>query len=201
MSNLKVALTGGIACGKSTVSQIFKKLGAVVIDLDDLAREVVEPGTQGLKELTKHFGKDILNADGSLNRGALRDILLKNESNQLLIEEILHPKILEKMQIEIEKVKNKLIIIEIPLLVEKNLTHLFDRAIIVDCNDEKQLKNVINREKIDEKQAKKLISSQIDRESRLKVADKLPADILKNNSEIFELEQKVQDLYQKLVNL
>ena len=201
MSTLKIALTGGIACGKSTVSQIFKNLGVMVIDLDDLAREVVEPNTKGLKALVKHFGADILNQDGSLNRGNLRTVLLEKEDNQALIEEILHPEILEKMQIEIKKVKNKLVIVEIPLLVEKNLTYLFDRAIVVSCNEQKQLERVINREKIDEKQAKKLINAQIDHESRLKVADQLPTDVLENNADFIKLEQQTQALYQKLINL
>ena len=173
----------------------------MVIDLDDLAREVVEPNTKGLKALVKHFGADILNQDGSLNRGNLRTVLLEKEDNQALIEEILHPEILEKMQIEIKKVKNKLVIVEIPLLVEKNLTYLFDRAIVVSCNEQKQLERVINREKIDEKQAKKLINAQIDHESRLKVADQLPTDVLENNADFIKLEQQTQALYQKLINL
>ncbi|HCE34897.1 MAG TPA: dephospho-CoA kinase, partial [Gammaproteobacteria bacterium] len=150
MSALKIALTGGIACGKSSVSQIFKKLGVPIIDLDVIARTVVETNTQGLVELVAHFGNGILNDDQTLNRQALRQQLFKNSENQQVIEEILHPKILEKMQTDIEKLNTQLVIVEVPLLVEQNLSHLFDRAIVVDCSEENQLKRLLKREKLDE---------------------------------------------------
>jgi dephospho-CoA kinase len=198
---MKIALTGGIACGKSKVSQLFKKLGAKVISLDELSRQVVMPDSKGLNQLIERFGDVILNADKTLNRKALRDILLKDKANQKLIEDILHPKILEKMQMEIEKTKNKVIIVEIPLLVEKNLDYLFDRAIIVNCNEKNQLKRLIKRENISEKSAKQQISAQISAEERLEIAKKLPTDVIENNSQIFEMEEKVANLYQKLANL
>ncbi|MGY8895149.1 MAG: dephospho-CoA kinase [Gammaproteobacteria bacterium] len=198
---MKIALTGGIACGKSKVSQLFKKLGAKVISLDELSRQVVMPDSKGLNQLIECFGDGILNADKTLNRKALRDILLKDKANQQLIEDILHPKILEKMQMEIEKTKNKVIIVEIPLLVEKNLDYLFDRAIIVNCNEINQLKRLIKRENISEKSAKQQISAQISAEERLEIAKKLPTDVIENNSQIFEMEEKVANLYQKLANL
>lgn len=198
---MKIALTGGIACGKSKVSQLFKKLGAKVISLDELSRQVVTPDSKGLNQLIECFGDGILNADKTLNRKALRDILLKDKANQQLIEDILHPKILEKMQMEIEKTKNNVIIVEIPLLVEKNLNYLFDRAIIVNCNEKNQLKRLIKRENISEKSAKQQISAQISAEERLEIAKKLPTDVIENNSQIFEMEEKVTNLYQKLANL
>ena len=198
---MKIALTGGIACGKSKVSQLFKKLGAEVISLDELSRQVVTPDSKGLNQLIECFGDGILNADKTLNRKALRDILLKDKANQKLIEDILHPKILEKMQMEIEKTKNKVIIVEIPLLVEKNLDYLFDRGVIVNCSEINQLKRLIKRENISEKSAKQQISAQISAEERLKIAKKLPIDVIENNSQIFEMEEKVANLYQKLANL
>ncbi|HBN58561.1 MAG TPA: dephospho-CoA kinase [Gammaproteobacteria bacterium] len=201
MSALKIALTGGIACGKSSVSQIFKKLGVPIIDLDVIARTVVETNTQGLVELVAHFGNGILNDDQTLNRQALRQQLFKNSENQQVIEEILHPKILEKMQTDIEKLNTQLVIVEVPLLVEQNLSHLFDRAIVVDCSEENQLKRLLKREKLDENLAKTMIAAQVSREQRLALSEKLPTDILENNSEIFEMEQKVQDLAKKLLNL
>tara|TARA_B100001079_G_scaffold120468_1_gene103544 strand:+ start:216 stop:932 length:717 start_codon:yes stop_codon:yes gene_type:complete len=201
MSPIKIALTGGIACGKSNVARSFAELGVDIIDLDKLSRQVVEPGSQGLKELVDYFGEFILNNDKSLNRQALREILLKNPVNQEKIENILHPKILEKMQMEIKRISNKLVIVEIQLLVEKNLAYLFDRAIIVECDEKKQLERLINRENIDEKQAKTMIHVQTSQENRLKLIDQLPVDIIENNSEISDMEQEVQDLYQKLINL
>ncbi|HIJ26730.1 MAG TPA: dephospho-CoA kinase, partial [Gammaproteobacteria bacterium] len=131
MTTLKIALTGGIACGKSSVIQIFKKNAIDIIDLDVIAREVVEPESQGLSELVSHFGSGILNDDQTLDRQALRQQLFENSANQQIIEEILHPKILEKMQMGIEKLNVPLVVVEVPLLVEQNLSNLFDRAIVV----------------------------------------------------------------------
>ena len=201
MSTLKIALTGGIACGKSSVSQIFKKLGVPIIDLDVLARTVVEPKSQGLIELVAHFGEGILNNDKALNREALRQQLFENSENQQIIEKILHPKILEKMQTDIKKLNTQLVIIEVPLLVEQNLSPLFDRAIVVDCSEQNQLKRLLNRENMDENLAKNMISTQASREQRLALNKELPTDVIENNSEIFDIERKTQDLYQKLVNL
>jgi len=201
MTTLKIALTGGIGCGKSSVSLIFKKLGVPVIDLDMIAREVVEPNTQGLSELVSHFGNSILNDDQSLNREALRQQLFKNKENKKAIEEILHPKILKKMQTDIEKLNKPLVVVEIPLLVEQNLSHLFDRAIVVDCSEQNQLKRLLKRENTDEKLAKSMISAQTSRKQRLDLAKKLPTDIIENNSQIFEMKQKAQDLANKLLNL
>ena len=201
MTTLKIALTGGIACGKSTVSQIFKKLGMPVIDLDVIAREVVMPDTKGLDELVSLFGKAILNSDKSLNREALRQQLFGNPDNQKLIEEILHPKILEKMQMDIQKLNTQLVVVEVPLLVEQNLSPLFDRAIVVDCSKQNQLKRLLKRENMDEKLAKTMISAQASRKQRLALVEKLPTDILENNSVILEMEQEVQDLAKKLLDL
>jgi len=201
MSILKIALTGGIACGKSSVSQIFKEMGVPIIDLDVIAREVVEPNTQGLTELVSNFGDGILNADKTLNRQSLRQQLFEHPSKQQLIEEILHPKILKKMQRDIENLNTQLVIIEVPLLVEQNLSHLFDRAIVVDCSEQNQLKRLLQRENIDENLAKTMISAQASREQRLELGGKISTDVIENNSDILSLEQKVKDLAQQLLDL
>jgi len=198
---MKIALTGGIACGKSNICQLFETLGAEVISLDELSRQVVTPDSVGLNQLIGYFGDDILNADKTLDRKALRKILLTDKANQQLIEDILHPKILEIMQMEIENCNKQIIIIEIPLLFEKNLAYLFDRVIIIDCNEQNQLKRLIKRDNIDKNTAKELISVQTSHKNRLKLADQLPIDVIENNSQISDLDQKVRGLYQKLVNL
>jgi len=198
---MKIALTGGIACGKSNVCQLLETLGAEVISLDELSRQVVTPNSAGLNQLIERFGDGILNADKTLDRKALRKILLTDKANQQLIEDILHPKILEIMQMEIENCNKQIIIIEIPLLFEKNLAYLFDRAIIIDCNEQNQLKRLIKRDNIDKNTAKELISVQTSHKNRLKLADQLPIDVIENNSQISDLDQKVRGLYQKLVNL
>ena len=201
MSILKIALTGGIACGKSSVSQIFKEMGVPIIDLDVIAREVVKPNTQGLTELVSNFGDGILNADKTLNRQSLRQQLFDHPSKQQLIEEILHPKILARMQRDIENLNTQLVIVEVPLLVEQNLSHLFDRAIVVDCREQNQLKRLLQRENIDEDLAKTMISAQASREQRLELGEKISTDVIENNSDILSLEQKVKDLAQQLLDL
>ena len=134
-SNLKVALTGGIASGKSQVSALLEGHGCFIIDLDVIAREVVEPGTAGLNELIENFGNSILSNNGTLNRKYLRDELFKKGRNRALIEQALHPKILQKMKASMDACTQSIVIVVVPLLVEKNLWQPFDRAIVVDCED------------------------------------------------------------------
>jgi dephospho-CoA kinase len=200
MQKYKIALTGGIASGKSRVSKIFKGLGAAVIDLDDISRKVVIPGTDGLKELVSSFGSDILNEDKTLNRSMLRKLLIKDKKNKQLIESILHPKIINHMKLEINNIDNEVVIVEIPLLSESDNKHIFDRAIIVDCDESEQLERLMKRDKIDKEEAKSIIATQITREERLNIANEMPTDIIQNSSEDSGLEQKVSTLYDKLIN-
>ena len=197
-SNLKVALTGGIASGKSQVSAILEGHGCFIIDLDVIAREVVEPGTAGLNELIENFGNSILSNDGTLNRKYLRDELFKKGRNRALIEQVLHPKILQKMKATMEACTQGIVVVVVPLLVEKNLWHPFDRAIVVDCEVDSQIKRLMNREQINQSKAEAMLLAQASREQRLKLNNRLPTDIIVNNSKIADLEEKVANLYQKL---
>ena len=200
-SNLKVALTGGIASGKSQVSAILEGHGCFIIDLDVIAREVVEPGTPGLNELIENFGNSILSNDGTLNRKYLRDELFKKGRNRALIEQVLHPKILQKMKATMEACTQGIVVVVVPLLVEKNLWHPFDRAIVVDCEVDSQIKRLMNREQINQSKAEAMLLAQASREQRLKLNNRLPTDIIVNNSKIADLEEKVANLYQKLSSL
>ena len=200
-SNLKVALTGGIASGKSQVSALLEDHGCFIIDLDVIAREVVEPGTAGLNELIENFGNSILSNDGSLNRKYLRDKLFKKGRNRALIEKVLHPKILQKMQAAMDAYTHGIVIIVVPLLVEKNLWKPFDRAIVVDCEVDNQIDRLITREKIDQSKAEAMLLAQASREQRLQLNNHLPTDIIENNTKILDLEEKVANLYQKLSSL
>ena len=197
-SNLKVALTGGIASGKSQVSALLEGHGCFIIDLDVIAREVVEPGTAGLNELIENFGNSILSKDGTLNRKYLRDELFKKGRNRALIEQVLHPKILQKMKAAMDAYTQGIVIIVVPLLVEKTLWQPFDRAIVVDCEVDNQIKRLMNREHIDQSKAEAMLLAQASRRQRLKLNDHLPTDIIENNSKIADLEEKVANLYQKL---
>jgi dephospho-CoA kinase len=200
MTVLKIALTGGIACGKSQLAQIFAKFGVDVIQLDNISKEITAPKSAGIKELIDAFGKKIVHPNGGLNRAVLREILLASKSNQTTIERILHPKILTKMQEKIETLEKPLVIIEIPLLIE-GFKYFFDRAIVVTCHNKNQLERLINRTNIDEKLAKKMIAAQINQEERLKITKLLPSDIVENNNTVSDLEQRAEQLYQKLINL
>ena len=157
---LKVALTGGIASGKTLVSDLLAIHGCHIVDLDVIAREVVLPGTEGLKELIEIFGESILLTDRTLNRKHLRDELYKKGRNRALIEQILHPKILQKMKTSMDECQEGVIVIVIPLLVEKNLWEPFDRAIVVDCEIESQLSRLMSRENIDKEKAEVMLMAQ-----------------------------------------
>ena len=198
---LKVALTGGIASGKTLVSDLLGIHGCHIVDLDVIAREVVLPGTEGLKELIEVFGESILLTDGTLNRKHLRDELYKKGRNRAIIEQILHPKILQKMKTSMDEHQEGVIVIVIPLLVEKNLWEPFDRAIVVDCEIETQLSRLISRENIDKDKAKVMLMAQASREQRLQLNDYLPTDVIENNSQISDLKEKVANLNQKLRSL
>jgi len=198
---IKVALTGGIASGKSLVSDLLEIHGCKIIDLDVISRDVVMPGTEGLEELVDTFSKSILLSDGSLDRKNLRDVLYKKGRNRALIEQILHPKILHKMKAMMDDCKEGVIIVVIPLLVEKELWGPFDRAVLVDCESETQIKRLIERENIDSEKAKTMMMAQASREQRLKLNEHLPTDIIENNSRLSDLKDKVQLLNQKLFSL
>ena len=198
---LKVALTGGIASGKSLVSDLLAIHGCHIIDLDVISREVVLPGTEGLNELVKSFGDSILLSDGSLDRKNLRDVLYKKGRNRAKIEQILHPKILLKMKSSMESFKEGVMVVVIPLLVEKELWGPFDRAVVVDCDEDTQIKRLTARENIDTAKAQTMLLAQASREQRFKLSDHLPTDIIDNNSKISDLKDSIESLSQKLFAL
>ena len=198
---LKVALTGGIASGKSLVSDLLAIHGCHIIDLDVISREVVLPGTEGLNELVESFGDSILLSDGSLDRKNLRDVLYKKGRNRAKIEQILHPKILQKMKSSMESFKEGVMVVVIPLLVEKELWGPFDRAVVVDCHVDTQIKRSTERENIDNAKAQTMLMAQASREQRVQLSDHLPTDIIDNNSKISDLKEVVESLSQKLFAL
>jgi dephospho-CoA kinase len=198
---LKVALTGGIASGKSLVSDLLEIHGCNIIDLDVISREVVMPGTEGLNELVDSFGESILLSDGSLDRKNLRDVLYKKGRNRALIEQILHPKILQKMKSLMDGCHEGVMVVVIPLLVEKQLWGPFDRAVVVDCESETQINRLMERDKVDAEKAKTMLLAQASREQRLQLNEHLPTDIIENNYRVSDLKEKVDALNQKLFSL
>jgi len=198
---LKVALTGGLASGKTLVSDLLEIHGCHIVDLDIISREVVLPGSDGLKDLIEAFGKSILLSDGTLDRKHLRDKLFKKGKNRAQIEQILHPKILQKMKSSMDDYKEGIMIVVIPLLVEKELWGPFDRAIVVDCETETQLTRLMSRESIGKEKAGIMLLTQASREQRLQLNEHIPTDIIENNSKISELKDKVKILHQRLLEL
>ncbi len=203
MSILKIALTGGIACGKSEVSHTLKALGAKVIDLDEIAREIVRPNSEGLAALVAHFSNSILNENGTLNRTLLKKILFTNLAHKHAIENILHPKIIRIMQQKITQIAKiqKIVIVVVPLLIEANITHLFDQAIIIICTPEEQKKRMLARDNIDDMLADKILSHQMDEKKRIMAISHLHTYIIENQGTRLELEAKTHRLWQKLMHL
>ena len=139
--------------------------------------------------------------DGTLNRKYLRDELFKKGRNRALIEQVLHPKILQKMKAAMDASTQGIVIVVVPLLVEKKLWQPFDRAIVIDCEVDNQINRLMTRETIDQTKAEVMLLAQASREQRLQLNDHLPTDIIRNNAKIADLEEKVANLYQKLSSL
>jgi dephospho-CoA kinase len=196
---LKVGLTGGIGSGKSTVSNLFEKLGVSIIDTDLISRELVEPGRPALQQLADHFGQDVLNADGSLNRGHLRQHIFGHPEERHWLESLLHPLIRQEVQHRIQSDQGLYTIVVIPLLTENYRQDypFLDRICVVDCEDSLQLARTTTRDGISPELAAQMLKSQLSREVRLTLAN----DIITNNHDLSALELQVMALHQKYLNL
>lgn len=186
-----IGLTGGIACGKSVISREFERLGVPVIDTDILAREVVEPGEDGYKAVVSHFGTAILDANGAIDRSALRKIVFANAEERVWLESLLHPLVKSRVRQLAAQLDAPYLVVVVPLLVESAMVDWFDRIVVVDTEPEAQLKRIIERDNIERKLAEKMVAAQIDRQKRLSYAD----DILYNNAGIEQLVQEVERLH------
>ena len=191
-----VALSGGIASGKSTIANLFAQLGVPIIDADVIARQVVEIGTDAYKLIIKHFSQEILLPNNEIDRSQLREIIFNNDHERLWLNNLLHPIIQEQTQIQIAQQTAAYVIWVVPLLVENNLHNLADRVLMVDTPEQLQLERLIQRDNIDESLAKKMISSQISSQKRLTYAD----DIIVNNGDLTSLTAQVNKLHQQYLN-
>lgn len=163
---LRIGLTGGIASGKSTVARLFAELGVPVIDLDQVAREVVEPGAPGLAAIIAAFGTEVLDADGRLDRAALRSRVFQDPVARKRLEAMLHPRILAAGVRHAEDAGGPYQVIVAPLLVEFGLTGWVDRVLVVDCPAETQLARLLARDGGDESLARAILASQASRAQR-----------------------------------
>ncbi|EMB51665.1 dephospho-CoA kinase [Vibrio mimicus] len=189
-----VALTGGIASGKTTVANLFHEhFGIDLVDADVIAREVVEPGTDGLKAITAHFGQTILNQDGSLNRTALRERIFADPEQKTWLNQLLHPMIRQRMQQALAQTTSPYTLLIVPLLVENQLQNMADRVLVVDVEEHVQIERTIARDNVSIEQAQAILAAQATRAQRLAIAD----DVLKNDAKNQKLLPQITLLHQK----
>lgn len=199
---LKVALTGGIGSGKTSISALFEKLNAPVIDTDVIAHRLVDNDPQVLQEITNAFGQDVLNLDGKLNRKKLAQIIFNVKQNKQLLENILHPKIRDEVLKQLhgltaENIPPAYVIIVVPLLIEANYDNFIDRILVVFADENKRIERVQQRDKRSLSEIRSIISHQSNDEKLLKEAD----DIIENNSDIKSLDSQVSELHKKYMHL
>lgn len=167
----RVALTGGIASGKSTVADMFADLGIAIIDTDRIAREVVEPGQPALQEIRDRFGDAVIETTGHLDRRALRGLIFADDDARIELEEILHPRIGAETRRQADVAAGPYQIIVVPLLVGSPLRHFVDRVLAVDCSEEQQIERLLARDTETVEQARRILAAQSSREERLAIAD------------------------------
>ncbi|MEU4193802.1 dephospho-CoA kinase [Kribbella sp. NPDC026611] len=192
---LRVGLTGGIGAGKSAVSSRLVARGAVLIDSDVLAREVVARGTDGLAEVVAAFGDGVLTADGDLDRPALGKIVFGDETARRKLEAIIHPRVRHRAaEIEAAADDDAIVVHDIPLLVETGQADKFDLVLVVDVPVEVQLERLTTQRGMTEAEAKQRIASQASREDRLAVADV----VVDNSGSLEELGRRIGDVWTTL---
>jgi dephospho-CoA kinase len=194
---LRIGLTGGIASGKSTVSQRFAELGVPVIDADVASRNVVQPGTPGLAQVVQRFGASVLDADGRLDRRALRNLIFKDSSLRQALDAILHPLIRADMEREAAQAQGPYLIMAIPLLVEGGSSDRLDRVLVVDADETLQIQRLRARDASSEDEARAILGSQASRAARLTQAD----DVLLNTGTVADLRQAVERLHEQYLQL
>jgi dephospho-CoA kinase len=187
---LTIGLTGGIASGKSTVTEMIRGLGIPVIDADQVARDVVKAGEEAYKQIIKTFGQDILQENGEIDRAKLGAIVFYNEQERKKLNAIVHPAVRRRMLAEKEAYVQKgakTIVLDIPLLFESELTHLIDKIIVVYVDDDIQLERLMKRNGFSEEEALARIRSQMPLHEKVKKADA----VINNNGTIEETKQQL----------
>jgi dephospho-CoA kinase len=192
-----VVLTGGIASGKTAVSDHFRRLGVPVVDTDQIARMVVEPGKPALKQIARSFGHEFLGSDGRLNRRKMRAAIFSDPEMKSRLESILHPLIAEEVLSQISGLNAPYCVLVIPLYAESSSYGWIDRVLLVDVAQDVQIERVMARDQISREQAMVILRAQASRDERLAIAD----DVLDNSGSISELQQKVEMLHQEYLRM
>ncbi|MGE6539538.1 dephospho-CoA kinase [Bacillus luti] len=191
-----IGLTGGIASGKSTVSEMFRELSIPVIDADVIAREVVEQGKPAYNKIVEAFGTEVLQQDGELDRPKLGSIVFYNEENRLQLNKIVHPAVREEMNAQKEMYIKKgvqAVVLDIPLLFEGKLTSLVDRVLVVAVTPNTQLDRLMKRNNFSEEEATARIQSQMPLEEKVKNAD----EVINNDGTIMGTKTQLQVILKK----
>lgn len=195
---LIVGLTGGVASGKSLVSQVWKEEGAYLIDADRIAREVVQPRTPAWKAVVKAFGKEILQEDGSIHRKKLATRVYSNPVERDLLNRILHPRIKREIDRRIRRIgqkgANAIVVIDAALLVETGYYRNVDKVVVVTSTKKQQIERLRRREQMAQEMARGIIDSQISGEKRIKVAD----IIIRNEGSRKKTERKAKEVFEEL---
>jgi dephospho-CoA kinase len=194
---LKIGLTGGIASGKTRISNLFSQLKTPIIDTDIISREILEPSQPGYLAILNRFGNSIILDDEKIDRRKLRQLVFNNRTEKQWLESVLHPIIFERAQQLIGRYnKSKFVIVVIPLLFETDFNELVDRVLVVDCDANTQIERLLLRDKIDVALAQKMIDQQWSNQNRINHAD----DIICNNNGD-DLDDQVMALHQKYLTL
>ena len=192
---LRVGLTGGIGAGKSEVSRRLAAQGAVVIDADAIAREVVAPGTDGLAAVTAEFGAGVLRRDGGLDRERLGEIVFADPAMLRRLNSIVHPLVGQRMsELEKQAGQDAIIVHDVPLLAENDLGSAYDLVVVVDAPTHIQLDRLVRQRGMSPEQAAARMAAQASREMRLSIADL----VVDNSSSLAELDRQVGDLWAEL---
>lgn len=195
--SLCVGLTGGIASGKSTVGRLFEELGVPVIDADQVARDVVAPGTPGLQDVAQHFGADFITDAGELDRRKMREHVFAHPEQRQALEKLLHPRIKQALRDWRDALTAPYGILMVPIMREGGFDTLVDRIVVVDVSRETQHSRLIARDDINATLADNMLNAQADRASRLAIAD----DVIDNSGAPEDLPEQVQQLHQRLLAL
>jgi dephospho-CoA kinase len=193
----RVGLTGGIASGKSTAAKFFGALGVPILDSDQIARDVVEPGQPPLERLVARFGASILTPDGHLDRPALRDIVFSDPKARADLEALTHPAIGAALEARSASAGGPYQILVIPLLVEKHLGSQVDRVLVVDCDEALQIRRLRARDGSTPEQAQAILDAQVSRATRLKAAD----DVITNEADMSAVSEQVAALHARYLKL
>lgn len=192
---LRIVLTGGIASGKSTVARLFEQHGVPVLDTDQIARDIVEPGMPAAQAIAQQFGPRVIGPDGRLDRRALRDIVFADTAARRQLEAITHPLILAELERRSQRAGGSYQLLVVPLLVENGKRVAADRVLVVDCPESLQLQRVMARDGSSLAQAQAILAAQATRAARLAAAD----DVIVNDGDSQHLHAAVQVLHQRFL--